>query len=101
MSGLENNVAESKTQTTGDQNGKSAKKSMIGTNASANKGDSRNANVPPARMQIFVRGLSGKTFVLTVKPSDTILNVKKQIEARENICIYCCASILIPKCRLI
>ncbi len=39
-------------------------------------------------MQIFVRTLNGRTIVLTVKPTNTIEDVKKLISDREGIPIH-------------
>lgn len=37
------------------------------------------------KMQIFVKGLDGETFTLIVKPSDTLENVRAQIEVKKGI----------------
>ena len=36
-------------------------------------------------MRLIAKTLTGKTIVLKVEPSDTILNVKKKIQAKEGI----------------
>lgn len=58
---------------------------VMHSNVSSSKdANTRNQNAS-ARMQIFVKILGAKTITLMVKPSDTILNVKERIEAKEHI----------------
>ncbi|PNX97773.1 ubiquitin [Trifolium pratense] len=41
--------------------------------------------INPPMMQIFIKGSNGKTIIVNVKSSDTVLNVKLEIHYRQNI----------------
>lgn len=87
-SNAKSNVVGSQKQTIQKQRDMNA--NQIGPNASAINGNSRDSNVLPDRMQIFVRlsntsSVGTKTIALMVKPSDSIKKIKQKIEAKERI----------------